>query len=283
MVADTETGRFVRDDAVRRVELTGRHVDIAGTFTTPRGPQGHPVLFQAGDSTDGREFAAATADVVFTAHSDIEAGRTFYADVKGRLAAYGREPDELLIFPAVTVVLGDTTAEAHERAREIRRQQVSPATAIAFLEQVWGRDLSAYDPEGPLPDVDPADETLTAGRVRHVKDPVEVIRSWRELAERNGWSIRDLVIHATNRGGLVGTAHEVADAIDDHVQQDASDGFILAPHLTPGGLDDVFDQVIPLLQERGAFRTEYTGTTLREHLGLARPAVTSARTPVTVR
>ena len=118
--------------------------------------------------------------------------------------------------------------------------------------------------------------------MRLVKDPVPVVRAWRELAEQNGWSIRELVIHATGRGGFVGTAREVADAIDDHVQQEASDGFILVPHLTPAGLDDVLEQVVPLLHERGAFRTEYAGATLRDHLGLARPAPADRRTPVTV-
>ena len=108
--------------------------------------------------------------------------------------------------------------------------------------------------------------------MRHVKDPRTIAAAWREQADANGWSIRRLVIEVTSRGGFVGTATQVADAIDRHVQEDASDGFILVPHLTPGGLDDVFDQVVPLLQERGSFRTEYAGPTLRDHLGLTRPA-----------
>ncbi|MGY1643957.1 LLM class flavin-dependent oxidoreductase [Geodermatophilus sp. SYSU D00703] len=114
---------------------TGPQFDVRGTFGTPRGPQGHPVLFQAGDSADGREFAARDADVVFTAHSTVEAGQACYADVKGRLAAHGRQRDDLKILPAVTVVLGDTGAEARDRARHIREQQVSGPTAIAFLSR----------------------------------------------------------------------------------------------------------------------------------------------------
>ncbi|GAA3224097.1 NtaA/DmoA family FMN-dependent monooxygenase [Oerskovia jenensis] len=262
-----------RAGAVRPFAHQGRHFDVAGRFETPRGPQGHPVLFQAGDSADGRDFAAATADVIFSAHSAFEDGQAFYADVKSRLAAHGRDRDSLKILPATVVVLGDTAEEAAERAREIRLQQVPGRTAIAFLEQVWGRDLTAYDPEGPLPDVEPDLDHLniTRGRVRHIKDPAPVVAAWREKAAANGWSIRDLVIEVSGRGGFVGTAQQVADDIDRHVQEDASDGFILVPHLTPAGLDDVFDQVVPLLQERGSFRTEYTGTTLRDHLGLARP------------
>jgi FMN-dependent oxidoreductase (nitrilotriacetate monooxygenase family) len=265
---------FVRPGAVRPFAHHGEHFDVSGRFDTPRGPQGHPVLFQAGDSADGRDFAAATADVVFSAHSAFEDGQAFYADVKSRLAAHGRDRDALKILPATVVVLGDTAEEAAERAREIRLQQVSGRTAIAFLEQVWGRDLTAYDPEGPLPDIEPDVDRLdiTRGRVRHVKDPVPVVRAWREKAAAHGWSIRDLVIEVSGRGGFVGTAQQVADDIDRHVQEDASDGFILVPHLTPTGLDDVLDQVVPLLQERGSFRAEYSGTTLRDHLGLSRPA-----------
>ena len=273
VLADQAAGTFLRPGAVRPVEHHGPHADVVGTFPTPRGPQGHPVLFQAGDSGDGRDFAAATADVIFSMHSTFEAGRAFYDDVHRRLAAQGRGPEELKILPAVTVVLGDTAQEAQERADHIRRQQVSGPTAIAFLEQVWGRDLEAYDPDGPLPDIDPDVEnvSITRGRVRHAKDPLAVARQWRELAEANRWSIRELVIHTTSRGGFVGTAQQVADEIDRHVQEDASDGFILVPHLTPHGLDDVLEQVVPLLVERGSFRSAYTGTTLREHLGLRRP------------
>jgi FMN-dependent oxidoreductase (nitrilotriacetate monooxygenase family) len=272
--ADEESGAFLRHGGVRTVAHTGEHFDVSGTFTTPRGPQGHPVLFQAGDSSDGREFAAATADVIFSAHSSFDAGRAFYANVKDRLATYGRSRDSLKILPAATVVLGDTTAEAVELAREIRLQQVSGRTAIAFLEQVWGRDLTGYDPEGPLPDVDPDVDNIsvTRGRVQHIKDQAAVAASWRQQAEANGWSIRELVIEVTGRGQFIGTATQVADDLDSHVQADASDGFILVPHLTPTGLDDVLEKVIPLLQERGVFRTEYTGTTLRDHLGLEVPS-----------
>lgn len=273
VLADAEHGRFLQADAIERVDHDGTYFQVEGEFTTPRGPQGHPVLFQAGDSPAGRDFAAATADVIFSAHSTFEAGQAFYADVQARLVAAGRAPGDLKIFPATTVVLGATEQEAAERAREVRLQQVSGPTAIAFLEQVWGRDLTAYDPEGPLPDVEPDVENLsiTRGRVRHAADPRDIARQWREKAVAHGWSIRDVVIDATTRGGFVGTATQVADEIDRAVQADAADGFILVPHLTPHGLDDVLDQVVPLLQERGAFRTEYAGTTLRDHLGLTRP------------
>ncbi len=250
---------------------SGPQFGIEGEFTVPRSPQGHPVVIQAGDSAEGREFAASAADVVFTRHSTPEAGREFYADVKGRLARYGREPGDLKIMPGVTYVLGDTDAEAQEHAGEIRRQQVSPQNAILALEQIWGRDLSGYDPDGPLPDIDPdPDSTLVQGRVR-VADPVGVARKWRALSEAKGLSIRQTVVESTSRQSFVGSPGTVAAALEEFVATDAADGFILVPHLTPGGLDDFVDRVVPLLQERGVFRTEYSGTTLRSHLGLPEP------------
>jgi FMN-dependent oxidoreductase (nitrilotriacetate monooxygenase family) len=249
----------------------GQHFDIAGEFGLPRSPQGQPVVIQAGDSDEGREFAASTADVVFTRHGTLEAGREFYADMKGRLAAYGRSPEDLKIMPGVTVVLGDTAADAVERAAEIRRRQVSPQNALLALEQIWGVDLSSYDPDGPLPDIDPEPEpALAQGRVR-VADPLAVAEKWRSLSRAKGLSIRQTVIEASGRQSFIGTPEAVAAELDEFVTGDAADGFILVPHLTPGGLDEFVDRVVPLLQERGAFRTEYTGTTLRSHLGLPEP------------
>ncbi|MDQ0797204.1 NtaA/DmoA family FMN-dependent monooxygenase [Streptomyces sp. B1I3] len=250
---------------------SGRHFGISGEFGVPRSPQGHPVVIQAGDSDEGREFAASAADVIFTRHGTLEAGQAFYADVKARLAKYGREPEDLKVMPGVTVVLGDTDAEAQENAAEIRRLQVSPQNAILALEQVWGRDLSSYDADGPLPTVDPdPDAVLAQGRVR-VDDPLAVAARWRALSEAKGLSIRRTVIEATTRQSFVGSPDTVATALETFVATGAADGFILVPHLTPGGLDGFVDRVVPLLQERGTFRSDYTGPTLRSHLGLAEP------------
>ncbi|MFB7104914.1 NtaA/DmoA family FMN-dependent monooxygenase [Streptomyces hydrogenans] len=275
IVADRESGVFLTDPKAGAFVHQGQHFDISGLFNVPRSPQGRPVIFQAGDSHEGREFAAAEADAIFSRHSTLEAGRAFYADVKGRLARHGRTHDQLLILPAATFVLGDTDAEAQELAREVRHRQVSGATAIAYLEHVWNRDLSAYDPDGPLPDIDPdpGEHTVARGRasVRQFRDPLAVAREWRERAAADNLSIRELVIETTGRQSFVGSPATVADAIDHFVQTDAADGFILVPHLTPGGLDGFADTVVPLLQDRGVFRHDYTGTTLREHLGLAHP------------
>ncbi|MBQ0851975.1 NtaA/DmoA family FMN-dependent monooxygenase [Streptomyces sp. NPDC057620] len=279
IVADPATGTFLSDAKAGAFVHQGQHFDIEGQFNVPVSPQGRPVIFQAGDSEEGREFAAAGADAIFSRYATLKEGQAFYADVKGRLARHGRTHDQLLILPAATFVLGDTDADAAELAREVRRQQVSGATALKHLEFVWNRDLSAYDPDGPLPDIDPdlGEHTLARGRaqVRMYRDPLATAREWRELAAANKWSIRDLVIETGNRQAFVGSAETVARTIDEFVQADASDGFILVPHITPGGLDAFADTVVPLLQERGVFRTEYEGTTLRDHLGLDRPAARS--------
>ncbi len=269
VLADLEAGVYVDPDRIQRVEHSGPQFKVRGFATLPAGPQGHPVLLQAGDSDDGRAFGARHADALFTVHSSLPDGQRYYADVKGRAASYGRDPNQLKVFPAVTFVIGDSHDQAEDKARHIRYQQVSGATAIAMLEQVWGRDLSGYDPDGPLPDIDPTGDTgITRGRVRH-GDPVAVARRYRERAEAESLSIRELVIAVTSRQQFIGTAAQIAEEIDQYVQADACDGFILVPHLTPHGLDEFVDRVVPLLQERGAFRIAYAGETLREHLGLA--------------
>ncbi|MEU8713268.1 NtaA/DmoA family FMN-dependent monooxygenase [Streptomyces sp. NPDC048663] len=275
ILADQAAGAFLRDARAGSFAHRGPQFDIHGQFNVPRSPQGRPVIFQAGESDEGREFAAAGADAIFSRYATLDAGQAFYTDVKSRLAAYGRRPEDLLILPAASFVLGDTDEEAEEAAHEVRRLQVSGATALKHLEFVWNRDLSSYDPEGPLPEVDPlvSEEHISRGRaqVRMYRDPVAIARQWRELAEANKWSIRDLVINTGNRQTFVGSPATVARTIDDFVQADVADGFILVPHITPGGLDAFADTVVPLLQERGVFRTEYEGTTLRDHLGLAHP------------
>ncbi|RPE38123.1 FMN-dependent oxidoreductase (nitrilotriacetate monooxygenase family) [Streptomyces sp. Ag109_O5-1] len=275
ILADQATGTFLRDAGAGSFVHKGDQFDIHGQFNVPRSPQGRPVIFQAGESDEGREFAASSADAIFSRYATLDAGQAFYTDVKSRLAKYGRAPGDLLILPAASFVLGDTDEEAEEIAHQVRRQQVSGATALKHLEFVWNRDLSAYDPEGPLPDVDPlvAEEHISRGRaqVRMYRDPVAIAREWRGLAEANKWSIRDLVINTGNRQTFVGSPATVARTINDFVQADVADGFILVPHITPGGLDAFADTVVPLLQEQGVFRTEYEGTTLRGHLGLAHP------------
>ncbi|HEX3564746.1 MAG TPA: LLM class flavin-dependent oxidoreductase, partial [Acidimicrobiales bacterium] len=275
IVADKSTGTFISDPLAGAFDHHDEHFDISGQFNVPRSPQGRPVIFQAGDSNEGREFAASSADAIFGRYGTLNEGKAFYSDVKGRLARHGRTHDQLLILPAATFVLGDDDASAEELAREVRLQQVSGQTALRFLEQVWNRDLSAYDPDGPLPDIDPdlGEHTVAAGRasVRMYRDPLATADTWRQRAAAESLSIRELIIEVTGRQAFVGAPATVAARIDELVQADAADGFILVPHITPGGLDQFADTVVPLLQERGVFRTEYEGSTLRHHLGLSSP------------
>jgi FMN-dependent oxidoreductase (nitrilotriacetate monooxygenase family) len=281
IVADQASGRFLSDPKAGSFSHHGTFFDIEGQFTTPRSPQGHPVIIQAGDSDGGREFAAATADAVFTRHGTLEAGRVFYADIKAKLAKYGRSRDELKVLPGSTFALGDTEDSARENAAFIRRQQVGPQTAILLLEQLWNRDLSAYDPEGPLPEIDPdvSSDSIVQGRAGMYTDRIATAREWRELAEAKKLSIRDLIIEVTGRQSFIGTPAQVAEQINTFVQTEAADGFILVPHLVPTGLDEFVDKVVPLLQERGVFRTEYETTTLREHLGLGPARAATATRP----
>jgi FMN-dependent oxidoreductase (nitrilotriacetate monooxygenase family) len=284
IVADRDKGVFLADSEAGAFDHHDDYFDIRGQFNVPRSPQGRPVIFQAGDSEEGREFAAETADAIFTRHGTLAAGQAFYGDVKGRMARFGRSPEELVVLPATTFVLADTDEDAEELAREVRLQQVSGQTAIRMLEQLWNRDLSSYDPDGPLPDIDPllGENIISRGRasVHMYKDPLATAAAWRRRAAADNLSIRELIIEVTSRQSFVGAPETIALTMEKHVKEAACDGFILVPHITPGGLDDFCDRVVPVLQERGSFRTGYDGPTLRDHLGLralgaARPVARS--------
>ncbi len=256
--------------------LVDRHTDLVNLRATPSvppSPQGRPVLFQAGDSPGGRELAAQYADVVFSANTAYDKAVAYATDLRERLGRHGRPADAVRILPGATVVLGDTPADAAERAEDIRRRQITPQRALAFLEQYWGQDLSAYDPHGPLPDIEPAEGELDPSRgtipIADRTGKLERIQRWRELAEAKTLSIHQLVLEVQPRQhGFVGTPGQVADEWARYVQTRAVDGFNISPHLVPGTLDDIVDRLVPELQDRGVYRTEYEGTTLREHLEL---------------
>jgi FMN-dependent oxidoreductase (nitrilotriacetate monooxygenase family) len=278
LLVDKESGRFVADPDVGAFEHRDAQFDIAGHFGVPPGPQGRPVVFQAGTSDEGREFAAARADAIFGMYSPVEEKIAFYADVKGRLARYGRTNDSLLILPASTFAIGDTDAEAREVAMAVRHQQVDGRTAITFLESLWNRDLSAYDPDGPLPEVDPLLEGTRASElagVRHYPDRIATAREWRELAEAKNYTIRELVIHIMGWQTFIGSPSTIADQMMSMVSAGACDGFIMVPHILPHALEQFTATVVPILQERGVFRSEYEGTTLRDHLGVSAAAAST--------
>ncbi|MGC5167903.1 NtaA/DmoA family FMN-dependent monooxygenase [Luteimicrobium sp. DT211] len=278
VVADRASGRFLRgpDDAGRwpgEFEHHGSQFDVRGRFTVPRSPQGHPVILQAGVSAQGRDFAAASADAIFSPFTRLDEAQAYYRDIAERVARAGRAPGSVKIVPSASFVLGDTPAEAEEKARWVRDQQVGGRTALTLLEQIWNRDLSAYDPDGALPDVDPAvgAPPFIAGRALLDADRLAWANRLRARAAEQGFTLRETAVDQFSRVEFVGTPQQVADRIDDFVQSDGSDGFIIGSHLVPTGLDEFVDRVVPLLQERGALRTEYTGTTLRDNLGLPVP------------
>lgn len=274
IVADKGSGRFLRRPDAGAFEFHGDQFDISGRFTVPRSPQGRPVLLQAGVSPQGRDFAAANADAIFSPYGKLPEAAEYYRDVKARAVAAGRSPEDLKILPSASFVLGDSEADAREKYLEIRDQQVTGQTALILLEQLWNRDLSSYDPEGPIPDVDPDPEAppIIQGRAFTYQDRFETVAKLRAVSEAKKLTLRETVADQFERGPIVGTAAQVAEQIDTFVQSDGSDGFIIGSHLVPTGLDEFVDQVVPLLQDRGVLRSEYTGSTLRDNLGLPVPA-----------
>lgn len=263
-------------------DVVERHtdlVDFRAVATVPRSPQGQPVIFQAGDSDGGRELAATQADVVFSANTDYDKAVAYARDLRGRLRRLGRGVEDVRILPGAGVILGATHAEAEEKARWVHEQTVSPARALAFFEQYWGTDLSAYDPFGPLPDIDPVEGELDPSRgtipIERRTGKLAQIQEWREQAAEQGLSIVDLAraVQPAHRS-FVGTPAEIADEWAHYVRTRAADGFNITPYQIPDQLTEIVDQLVPALQERGVYRNVYEGETLREHLAL--PAATGA-------
>ncbi|MFD1815250.1 NtaA/DmoA family FMN-dependent monooxygenase [Rhodococcus gannanensis] len=274
IVADRGSGKFLSRPDAGSFAYRGSQFDISGRFTVPRSPQGRPVLLQAGVSPQGRDFAAANADAIFSPYGSLPEAAEYYQDVKARAVAAGRRPEDLKILPSASFVVGDSEAEAREKYLAIRDEQVTGQTALILLEQLWNRDLSGYDPEGPLPDIDPDPEAppFIQGRAFIHQDRFETARKLRAVSEAKKLTLRETVADQFERGPIVGTAAQVAEKIDTFVQSDGSDGFIIGSHLVPTGLDEFVDKVVPLLQDRGVLRADYTGSTLRDNLGLPIPA-----------
>ncbi|MBB6410243.1 LLM class flavin-dependent oxidoreductase [Mesorhizobium sangaii] len=228
----------------------------------PRSPQGAPVLVQAGASDVGRDLAARTADVVFTAAQTFEEAKAFYDDLKGRLAAYGREPDDIKIMPGVAPVVAETTTQAQEKYEELQ-ELIPDDVGVALLSSYLSiADLWRYPIDGPLPELPPSEGMQSRQAL--------VI----EQSRRDNLSIRQLARHFAGARGhwrIVGTAAQVADELQARFEGGAADGFNVMPSYFPGELDAFATLVVPELQRRGLFRKDYEGRTLRDHLGLKRP------------
>lgn len=263
IVADKEGGVFVDRDRIHRIDHAGPHFRVAGPLEIPRSPQGRPVIFQAGSSEPGKDLAARYADAIFTAQPTLEEGQDFYADIKARVRGQGRDPATVLILPGLSFFIGGTEVEAFA-LREQFEDLTLPTYGIAQLSRITGLDLSGYDLDSLIripPRLEQANQ-----RSRH--DLVHRLTSTEDLTLRQ--LLRRL---SAGRGHRIatGTPEQIAANIVEWFENGAADGFNLIPPALPTSLASFVGEVIPLLQRRGLFRTDYEGTTLREHLGLERP------------
>jgi FMN-dependent oxidoreductase (nitrilotriacetate monooxygenase family) len=259
-IRDVERGIFFDADKLHVLNHQGPHLSVRGPLNVARPIQGWPVIVQAGSSEAGRQLAAETAEVIFGAQSTLADGQSFYADVKGRMARLGRNPEHLKILPACFVVVGESESEAREK-RALLDSLVHADSAIASLSIALGHDVSGVDLDGPLPEIPETNQSKTA-RQRVI-----------DLAKREHLTVRQLAQRWGGYAGLamVGTARQIADEMEAWLTGRGSDGFNVMFSDVPSGLDDFVTKVVPELQRRGLFRKEYEGPTLRDNLGLPRP------------
>ena len=264
IIYDKEKARLADASKIHAVNHEGKWFSVAGPLNISRPVQGHPVVVQAGSSEDGKELAARTAEVVFTAWQTLEEAQAFYADLKGRMAKYGRSPEEMKIMPGVFPVIGKTEEEANEK-KQLLVDLIPEEAGVSLLSNMIGVDLSPYPADGPLPEL-PNIQSINGGKSR--------FQLLKDAAERDGLTIKQLYQHIAGARGhreIKGTPVQIADQLQEWFENDAADGFNIMPPYLPGGLEDFVELVIPELQKRGLFRTEYEGSTLRENLGLKRP------------
>jgi len=264
LVLDPATGVFADPDKVHTVDHAGERFRVRGPLNTPRPPQGRPLLVQAGSSESGRSFAARHAEAIFTAQRSIDEGRAFYRDVKARAVRFGRNPYEIKILPGIVPYIAETEDAARQLEQEFT-DLISPAYSLRQLSEMVGVDLTAHSLDAPLPPLPPLEQ------IQGNKSRYQLVK---ELAANEALTVRELIAKLGGGRGhrtFVGTPEQVADNIEEWFAAGAADGFNVMPPYLPGGLDDFVDQVVPILQRRGLFRTEYTASTLRGHYGLPHP------------
>ena len=267
VVLDRENGQYADTDKIHRTEFVGEHLSVRGAFNAPRSPQGYPVLVQAGASNDGRAFAARYAEAIFTAHQSLANAQAFYSDIKSQAKGLGRNPDHIKVLPGLSPFIADTETAAKELEREFNELTV-PAYGLKQIRGLADVDLSALDLDAPVP----LDAFGEAGHVTdNTRSRKQVVA---EIVAKERPTVRRLLHRLAGARGhrvFAGTPEQVADTIEEWFTSGAADGFNVMPPYYPGGLTDFTAHVVPILQRRGLFRTEYTGTTLRDHLGLPRP------------
>ncbi len=256
-VYDKEKALFFDPAKQHTLDHKGTYFTVKGPLNVARPPQGHPIVVQAGASEQGRELAAATADLVYAIHPTKAAAQAFYADIKGRMRKYGRDPGDLKILPALRPVTGRTAKEAQAKFDQLQAL-LDPLVGLNRLSGAFG-DLSGYPLDGPVP--------LDAPDTSGIRSQSLQIR---ERVEREKPTIRQLYERVAGMGGfcLIGTPESIVDVMQDWFESDACDGFNITPTHLPAGCEDFVDMVTPELQRRGLFRLEYEGTTLRQNLGL---------------
>ncbi len=259
-IRDVESGIYFDPERMHVLDYQGEFLSVRGPLNVARPVQGWPVIVQAGASEAGRQLAAETAEVIFGSSRTLEDGRSFYADVKGRMERLGRRRDHLKILPGALVIVGETLAEA-ERKKARLDGLVHPDSSIPNLSMRLGTDASGFELDAPLPEI-PETNASRSGR-----------QSLVELARREKLTVRQLAQLVGGYGGLqmIGTPAMIADQMEEWLTTEACDGFNVMFPYVPGGLDDFVDHVVPELQRRGIFRRDYEGRTLRENLGLPRP------------
>ena len=280
VATDREGTSWAKESAVSEVVRNGPHLDLRAVPQVAGSPQGQPIYFQAGDSDEGRDFAARRAEGIFTHHVQFDDAVEFTADMRARARRYGRPGDDLLVIPGASIVVAPTHKEAEEKSRYYQELFLNDRRIQQTIEAVWQQDLSHVDLDGPLPEAPPAKEeqSHTHGIVHTGHDPASKIREWKTVAQRHGLtSIRQVVHHLVGERDFVGSAGEVADQLAHHVRSDAFDGLNVSPHAFPDGLTEIVDLLVPELQERGVYPESYAGTTLRENLGL--PETVAHRVP----
>ena len=264
---DRDSGIFFDWDKMHVLDHKGTYFKVQGPLNVARSPQGHPVIVQAGASEAGKELAAETAEVVFGASRELAQAKAFYADLKGRMPRFGRDPDELKILPGIIVTVAPTESEAQVK-QEALQELIHPDVGVALLSKRMGHDLTRLPLDEPLPELPRNDVIGTRSDMML------------ELARRDNLTLRQLYkIFAASRGhcAVVGSPRQVADLMERWVAERGCDGFNVLPPTFPDGLTDFVDLVVPELQRRGLFRTRYEGTTLRANLGLAKPVSRYAR------
>jgi FMN-dependent oxidoreductase (nitrilotriacetate monooxygenase family) len=256
LVFDKAGGRYFDEAKMHVLDHQGRFFKVRGPLNVAGMPQGHPVIVQAGASEQGRELGAATAEVIYAISGSLEGARAYYADVKGRMAKYGRQPDELKIMPALCPVVGRTRAEAQAKYDALQALW-DPLAGLGALYSSFG-DLSGYPLDGPIPD-----GALGSHEMRSLSALLV------ERVKREKPTIRELYLRSGLTGSArIGTPADIADTMQEWLEGAACDGFNITPATLPGGGEDFVAMVVPELQRRGLFRTEYEGRTLRENLGL---------------